>query len=719
MSSLGKPVYDPILGAMRSGLKPGAGIDMSGGTVSVITPPEGVPYVAGDGVFISGATIGADLTAGAGIAVNGGTVTANLAAPGYRLNVSGGTVGVDRYMPITNVTGASVTLQAGGYYKINATTSAVTLNTETVPAGSAGLEGHAEIFVAAAGYIVTGANVVLANPLEPDAVNNCSLRFHDGKCIISVEDHVAGYIVVSATGTSAGSLYYGLGTASEAYIAVDASLNGITLDLHGVQVNAEKHLVGNGYQQTIVSGGIQCSSKTTFANLGMNNVTVSSGTLTLGDVYIPNGSTVAVSGGGLAVEKVTGAGSESVIDLGGTTLIMSLQNTTTERCTIRNGATNAGGCVYVASGSHVFSDCLLSGGSATTYGGIMAVRGGCFVAITGSTIAEGTAVYGQGLAIEGNNTNVTINDTLFVDNGGYYAAAIAINGTSTTVTIAGCTFGSGGRVYVALGTLAFAGSNTFKDTVTANNALIVHGNGSAVISSGAILDFTGNNGSGGVLMSPGGGITFEQGGAIVYPSAGQASAYMLGGMTVPTIGNTNVVNLGGSNVTVPKNGSAYASGCVFVGGSGNYGALYASSATLLLDGVTVSSCTGGRGAVMIQQTDGAHFTSCTFRENDVYRGDLYVLQGTAYIDGGCSIDNAKLDSGSVVMGGSNTIELIDYYSTHSGTVTISSGASINLTSSIAPGGGIVVDGGCTVNGVSVAGGTYSTITSSGGSAVVS
>ena len=34
------------------------------------------------------------------------------------------------------------------------------------------------------------------------------------------------------------------------------------------------------------------------------------------------------------------------------------------------------------------------------------------------------------------------------------------------------------------------------------------------------------------------------------------------------------------------------------------------------------------------------------------------------------------------------------------------------------GGGIVVDGGCTVNGVAVADGTYTSIVSSGGSAVV-
>ena len=43
--------FDPIAGILRTELRPGAGIDMSGGTISVITPPDGVPYVAGDGVF--------------------------------------------------------------------------------------------------------------------------------------------------------------------------------------------------------------------------------------------------------------------------------------------------------------------------------------------------------------------------------------------------------------------------------------------------------------------------------------------------------------------------------------------------------------------------------------------------------------------------------------------------------------------------------------------
>ena len=65
--------------------------------------------------------------------------------------------------------------------------------------------------------------------------------------------------------------------------------------------------------------------------------------------------------------------------------------------------------------------------------------------------------------------------------------------------------------------------------------------------------------------------------------------------------------------------------------------------------------------------------------------------------------------------GSNTIGLVSYIA-NSGTVTISSGASINLTSSISPGGtgGItVLEGGCTVNGNAIAAGTYTSIDSTG------
>ena len=710
LNTLGKPVYDPILGKMRLGNQPGAGIDMSGGTISVITPPEGVPYVAGDGVFINGATIGADLTGG------------------YRMEiVSGSTIGQQRYFPITNVTGASVTLQAGGFYKINATTSAVTLNAETIPAGSAGLEGHAQIFVAGTGYVVTGANVTLANALEPDSVNNCTLRFHDGKCIISVEDHVAGYIVVSATGTSAGSLYYGLGTASNEYISVDASLNGTTLDLGGVVTSAgEKHVVGNGYTQTVVSGGINCTSKTTFANLAANGVVVSSGTLTLGDVYIPNGATVAVSGGGLAVEKVVGDGT-GVIDLGANTRIDIVTKASISSITLIHGSAfgnDYGGIIYANACTDI-QNSLLQGGQAYQGGGLLVATdayGSNSVNLSGSTITSCSARNaGNGVVCLGElNLSSSIISGNF-NQPGYsfvYGNDIFVVGynKNAIVTLNGdCVIGS--TMISSSGGIVWNGSNRVELIEPRDSSRY----GSVTISSGAIVDLTGNTNA--TPINPGGGVTFEPGGATVYPSAGSASAYMLGGMIVPQIGNTNVVNLNGSHVVISSGNTAYASGCTFSGGSGVAGGAlniaggaHATVVSCNFQGNTADYGRGfsNNGTTLISACDFAFSPNQTVSIN----GGITTFKDTMIPPG----VTGNASSVEVVLDGSNTFPAGGILS--SGHVIVKSGAIINMTgnsysSPVELNGGVTVeDGGCQVitSGgatVSLAGGTYSKINNDG------
>ena len=128
-----KPIYDPLLGKIRTELTAGAGLDISGGTISTITPPDGVPYVAGDGVAIDGATIYADLTGG------------------DRINIAGGTISFVNSSDIVNVTGTSVTLQPDTAYKIYATSQAITLNANPPAAGKWAYEGHLEIFTAGTG----------------------------------------------------------------------------------------------------------------------------------------------------------------------------------------------------------------------------------------------------------------------------------------------------------------------------------------------------------------------------------------------------------------------------------------------------------------------------------------------------------------------------------------------------------------------------------------
>lgn len=278
--------------------------------------------------------------------------------------------------------------------------------------------------------------------------------------------------------------------------------------------------------------------------------------------------------------------------------------------------------------------------------------------------------------------------------------------------------------------------------------------------------------------NPGGTVTFAPGGATVYPSAGSASAYVLDGVTVPAIGNGNVVNLGGTNVLISSGATASASGCTFSGGSAETGGAVSAANNTDLNftkcNFIANSCTKNGGAAFVYYSanamisggtmtgnvasnggafylgDGAivSMSSCTITSNTASNGgglytngavvtvessiisgntapagaDVYLLGGTFTLTGGNTIGSvAEQNDAVVALKGNNTVVAISSRSTTLiGSVIISSGASIALTNSIAPGGGItVLTGGCTVNGASIAAGTYTQIVSSGGSAVAS
>lgn len=526
-------IYDSILGKIREGDTGGGGggsgtvtgIEsvVNGGTATV-TATGGVGAVKFVGV--SGTTISSNGNGEIEIAGGGGGAETVISG-GYRTTVtsSGGsaTVAQDRWFPITNVTGASVTMQPGEAYVIQSTTAAVTINTTTVPANQYGLESHLEIFVANTGYVVTGSNVVLAQALEPDSVNNCTVRFHDGMAIISVEDHVAGYIVTVNAASGAGSLNYGLATASNGYISINASLNGQTLDLGGVVTSAgEKHVVGNGYTDTVISGGISCTSKTTFSNLTIDGVSILGGTATLGDVYIPSGATVAVSGGGLAVEKVTGAGSESVIDLGSSNVVISSGvKAYASGCTFSGGSAAQGGCFNVANGGKLVLSGVTVTGCTATYGGVFRGSGTENVSayncvFSGNSGASGGVAYavGQyyfdGCTFSGNSNTAALSASIV------YAAATA------QITFNGCTLD--GQIYNNGANVKeiYAGSCALPGLVTARGATA-----QVLISAGATLNMTGNtnvaviSGANGVIVGSNNNGTFvATGSATVINSAG-------------------------------------------------------------------------------------------------------------------------------------------------------------------------------------------------------
>ena len=621
--------------------------------------------------------------AGFGLTLSGSTFRANVGAAGFGLQLDGGTVSYARYREIETISGSSVTMQAGHAYKIFATRAAVTLNVEPIPADSFGQEGHLEIFVASTGYVVTGANVVLSQPLEPDAVNNCTVRFHDGMAIISVEDHIAGYVVTVTSGTTAGTLPYALSSATQEYIAFDATTEGALIDMGGVATNGEKHIVGNGYTQTVISGGISCTSKTTFSNLGMNGVSILGGTATLGDVYIQNGATVAVSGGWLAVEKVSGDG--GVIDLGGTYITMFTGEINISGVTVTGGLNTAynGGAFKVDGGSLYLSSTTVTGNSTSNRGGMLFITGSSSYAALVDCICSGNS------AAEARGAYITHGATVL------YADSLV---DRTTLDLSGKLVLSGSNGVGYIGPW---------DSTTSGR------NGTVTLTSGAVLDLTGNTNA--TPIAPGGGITFASGGATVkYDSGGSgaSSSYMMDNVTLPAgakLTNTAVVNLGGTNITLPYKGVASATGAEFIGGSANRGgALNDNAGSFHLNGCIVMGNTAAQLGGGLYSNQGSCFLSnCLISGNTASQTatgkDIY-LNGKAVVTlEGCTVGNLGGGGGdtsraTVHLAGTNTIDAITKYGSFISDITFSSGAVLDLTGNtnatpIVPGGGIVISSG--------------------------
>lgn len=624
--------------------------------------------IAGDGVI---STANVPQSAISGLSASLAAKQDNLTA-GYRMELIGGsTVGQKRYFQIETPTGSSITLRAGHTYRINATTGQKTLNVEAMNSNEFGLDGHLELFLANMGYIQTGPNVVLANALEPDAVNNCTIRFHDGLAIISVEDHVAGYIVVNGSTADDGSLAYGLNTSTNEYIAFDASLNGMNVPLAGATANGEKHIVGNGYTSTMLTGKINCTSKTTVANLALSDVGITGGTLTLGDAFIPSGSTVAVSGGGLVIEKVTGAGSASVIDLGGTNVNVSSGATASvSGCMITAGGNFTNGAISTTKATVSFDSVKITGNTANR-GGVYINSGytefkNCF--LSGNANADISAAYGSALLSGG------VYDYYKVD----HDAEVILAGNVTVGRLMGQYVSSAGRF------------------------------GSVTIISGATLDLTGNTNE--TPIAPGGGITFAPGGATVQlgvTSGTVNSSYMMDNVTLPAgakLTNTAAVDFSGNRVETNNDPPINMSGCTIL--SGGF--------TLWKTGMTAISCTfsscgssGFHGGAIQGQFEPVNLTSCAFLNNIGNTKDLFINNGCVATISACTFSgeiNAYGSTTVINIAGDNTINVIG----GSGSCVISSGASINLTGNtnttpINPGGGITICGGPMNSGTKIIG----------------
>ena len=609
---------------------------------------------------------------------------------GFRTEINGATVSQKRYFDIESlVSGGTITVSAGCAYRILANTAAgVTLVSEPVANTQFGLEGHATIIMTNSSYLHLGSNVVLGQPLVTDAANNCTLRFHDGHCIIDVEDHDAAHTVTVATGKGTGSLYYFCSATNTnnsdfpQYISFSDALDGTACTFNGVSVTGEKHLLGNGNNATIVTGTASLSTPLFMTHLAVSGATITGGTVYANDVLIPAGATTVVSSpliasntleingtlktriypiNGLSINGsgvILGDGRLSlainagqVTTVNGVTLtgpasyngiIANYGNTTLTNCLI-SGCTGTAGYI-TAGGSLTLSNCILTSGSWTTATGYKGV-----------VVTDGGTLY--------------VYDTTFTDGLSLY----------------------NGNAYF-YGTVKLPANNMPSNKISS---------GVLTLTSGSILDLTGNTNA--TPINPGGGVVFPEGGATVYPSAGPASAMFMDTMNVPAIGNANNVPLGGGRVTGMWS-SSYASNCIFSGGTAAF-VLGNSSMRLTLDQCRVvnNASAGTSGGVWV--TPGAEVTvrSSVISGNsghmDVFLyGSGSILNASDSIIGTLLCNNA---SAIAKLAGSNHISVISGYGAPNGSVVLSSGAILDLTGNtnatpVNPGAITFAPGGATV-----------------------
>lgn len=479
---------------------------------------------------------------------------------GFGMVISGGTkVELARSRAVTTIPAASttVTIQPGEAYVIDASTTSKTLNMGTVSAGHYGLDAHLEIFVANTGYVHVGSNVTLVDALAPDSVNNCIVRFHDGHAIISVEDHVGAYMVNSAgTVNSNGNLYYGMAQAGSAYryIGFRSELNTSAISFNGVTAANVKKIVGNGTDVgPTLSGSVSAgASGITLRDVKLSNVTLTGGSMTLGYVNVVSGSTVGATTGTAIIQHAEGAGTivinsnavlngaeidcyvqavsglpiiganstfnlsgSGVLDLAGTKITTSGTNAKINitGMTITSGGlstTNGGGFLIQNAGSGFFSDCLFAYNSSTNYGGAVYITKGNATLVSCSVL-NNDATIGQAIMVQSGTMNLV--DCDFRHARGNRAQNITLN---------------------TAGTVSIAGTCRFTGVVSKANA---SAKGTLIISSGAVIDLSGNSIS--VPIIPGGSIIIN-GACTVVNSAGVDMA--VAGGTYTQITNAGAVS---------------------------------------------------------------------------------------------------------------------------------------------------------------------------------
>ena len=330
----------------------------------------------------------------------------------------------------------AVTLMAGLAYKLNAVSGTHTLTTDVCPADYYGEDAHLKLFVGDTANVVFKSPLNLIDALTPNAGHNITVKYRDGQANAYVDDIDVGYVITVATGTSVGSMAYGITSItatdnSDHYMIFSHALDGNPVTF-GLASNVSKagvfNIIGNGVDATEVVqtgyvGEIACRisdlSWTTTATAGENT----------GHVFAYDGN------------KYKYLKNCKFHDI---TL-----STTSHCCTLWNRASIVENCTFVD-----------IAGMSTDSAAVYMPHGGL---ISGSTFSNISSL--SAIAAYYSDGALTITNCVFDTKG-----TGALRPISTPVTISGSTFNTpGNNIY--WGSVTFAGYNKLNSQRSGNTIL--------------------------------------------------------------------------------------------------------------------------------------------------------------------------------------------------------------------------------------------------------
>ena len=482
-----------------------------------------------------------------------------------RINTSGGGGTASIWADVTDLgSAATATLEAGSSYKLDASSGTHSITAVTSDTTKIGADGRLLLNAGDLADLTIQAPLAVQGTLQANALNVCTVKFCNGRAYILPEFHLSvanNYTVTITTGTTGdadtGSLFYGLQLSVHDKVAFDPATNGSACDMQNAVLNDSKTIVGNGKNQTIVSGGADCTASAAFSEVQFSGAQVLGGTAVLEDTRITslaNSGAIIFSGSNEITGTVSGTGTINLASgaslYGGGSMdlghahnlgIAGGASVTITDMTITNCSGGNAGVVYISQGQGVrFSSCTISGNSGNS-GGVLFLNYRGTAQFTDCNIVSNTCNKG-GVAYCGASTWLNFSNCVLKDNvatGG--GGILNVTGANGKIYFTGCTLD--GTMQVAeTGSVCLSGSNLWsagylKPTTKAF----------LYIESGGTLNLTGNAGdTNGLIASAGSGI---------FVGTRSGNNWTVGGTATVINSAGEAVTIQGSGTTLSKDGT--------------------------------------------------------------------------------------------------------------------------------------------------------------------